>query len=69
MVDYPAMDPMRRDDIERARRTPPGEKALQTFDLMATGIVLYRAGLRARYPGESEQEIEARVREWLRRDD
>jgi hypothetical protein len=47
-----AMDPLERDDIERARRTAPGERALQTIDLMRTGFRfrLKRTALRVRYP-------------------
>jgi hypothetical protein len=63
------MDPLERDDIERARRTPPGERALQTIDLMRTGFRLKRTALRVRYHAKSEEEIEARFRRWLEGDD
>ena len=64
----PVMDALRRDDIERARRTPPAEKALQALDLMFAGIELRRAGLRARRPEATATEIEAELRRWLVRD-
>lgn len=63
------MDRLRHDDIERARRTPPEEKLRQALDLMAAGIELHRAGLRARRPEATEAEIDAEVRRWLIRDD
>lgn len=63
------MDPLERDTIERTRRTPPGERARQTLELMRTGYRLKRAALRARYPAESEEQIELRFRSWLAGDD
>lgn len=69
MLPLEPMDRLRQDDIERARRTPPGEKLLQALDLMATGIELYRAGVRSRRPDATEAEIDAEVRRWLIRDD
>jgi hypothetical protein len=62
------MDVLRRDDIERARSTPPAEKALQALDFMWAGIELRRAGLRARRPEATPAEIEAELRRWLLRD-
>ncbi|HJW69759.1 MAG TPA: hypothetical protein VJ829_10415 [Candidatus Binatia bacterium] len=62
------MDPLRRDDIERARRTPPEVRAKQAFEAMRTGIRLRRAALRARYPAATEEEIEGLLRRWLARD-
>jgi Rv0078B-related antitoxin len=63
------MDALRRDDIERARTTPPEEKARQAFDAMRTGIRLERAALRARDPQASPEEIEQRLQRWLERDE
>jgi hypothetical protein len=63
------VDALRRDDIERARRTVPAERAKQALALMSTGIRLKRAALRARHPTESEIEIAARLRRWLARED
>jgi hypothetical protein len=63
------MTSLEREDIERARRTPPGERGLQAIALMRTGFRLRRAALRVRYPAESEDEIEARFRRWLEGDD
>jgi hypothetical protein len=62
------VDVLRRDDIELARRTPPGERARQALEMMRAGFRLKRAALRARYRDESEEQIEARFRLWLERD-
>jgi hypothetical protein len=62
------MDPLRRDDLERARRTPPEVRAAQAFEAMRTGIRLRRTALRALHPDASEEEIEALLRRWLARD-
>lgn len=59
------MDPLRREALERARTTPPEEKARQAFDLAESGFRLKRASLRARHPAASEEEIEHLFREWL----
>jgi len=37
------MEALRQDDLERARRTPPEEKAKQAFALMRFGIKLQRS--------------------------
>jgi hypothetical protein len=63
------VDPLRRDDIERARATPPEERAKQALEAMRTGIRLKRASLAARHPNESPEEIEARLQRWLERDE
>ena len=62
------MDPLRRDDLDRARRTPIEERARQALEMMATGIRLQRVALRSRYSQDTEQEIERRLRAWLARD-
>ena len=59
------MDRLRRDDIEQARRLTPEQKAAQALEMMRAAVRLKRAGLRARYPDETEAEIDGRVREWL----
>jgi hypothetical protein len=63
------MDPLRRDDIEQARRLTPEEKARRALEMMRAAVRLKRAGLRARHPDETKEEIERRVREWLLADD
>jgi hypothetical protein len=63
------MDPLRRDDIELARRASPEEKARQALEMMRAAVRLKRAGFRARYPDETEEQIDRRTREWLLRDD
>jgi hypothetical protein len=62
------MDPLRRDDIERARRTPPAVRAAQALEAMRVGIRLRRAALRARHPEASEAELEKLLRSWLARE-
>ena len=62
------MDPLRLDDLRRARATPPEERARQALEAMQTGIRLKRAGLRARFPDAAEEEIDERLARWLRRD-
>jgi hypothetical protein len=62
------MDPLRRDDLDRARRTPIEERARQALEMMATGIRLQRVALRSRYSQDTEEEIERRLRAWLARD-
>ena len=59
------MDPLRRDDIERAQATPPGEKLRQALEMMRVGIEMKRARLRADDPQASEAEIQQRLWAWL----
>ncbi|HSO33409.1 MAG TPA: hypothetical protein VLT33_12835 [Labilithrix sp.] len=59
------MDALRKDDLERARRTSPGEKLRQALELMQLGIELQRRRLRAVDPAASEQEIDARLLAWM----
>ena len=63
------MDPLRKDDLERARATPPATKLRQALEAMATGIRLKRVALRRRHPDASEAEVDAMLRAWLERDD
>lgn len=63
------MDRLRRDDVERARATPPEERARQALEAMRTGIRLKRAALAARYPDASAEEIDERLQRWLERDE
>jgi hypothetical protein len=62
------LDPLRQDDIERARRTPLEERARQALELMDLGIRMQEAALRARFSGADAGEIERRLRLWLARD-
>jgi len=59
------VDALRKDDLERARSTPPGEKAHQALELMAMGIAMQRKKLRAQDLTVSDEEIEARLLAWL----
>jgi hypothetical protein len=63
------MDPLRQDDLERARATPPGEKGRQALEAMATGVRLKRAGLRARHPQATEAELDKLLERWLAGDE
>ncbi len=62
------MDELRKDDIARARRATAAERLSQALDTAAAGIALKRDSLRVRYPDESEAEIDARLRTWLRQE-
>lgn len=53
------------DDLERARRTPPGEKLRQALELMELGIDLQRRRLRAVHATASEEEIDAHLLAWM----
>jgi hypothetical protein len=64
-----SVDPLREDDIARARATPPAERARQAFEMMRTGIALKRTSLRRRHPRESEADLEVRLLRWLARED
>lgn len=61
----PAVDPLRRDDVDAMRTTSPEEKARQAFELMRAGIQLKRTALRARHPRAAPDEIEAMLQVWL----
>lgn len=63
------MDPLRAHDLETARSTSPAEKAAQAIELMRLGIELKRTSLRARFPEDSEEAIDRRLRAWLDRDE
>lgn len=62
------MDRLRQDDIERARRKPLAVRLREALDAMQTGIDLKRATLQRRYPDDDEGQIDARLRDWLRRE-
>jgi hypothetical protein len=64
-----AVDALRRNDIERARRTPPAVRARQALAARRTGIALRRQALCAAHPAASENEIEVLLRRWLARDE
>ncbi|HEY4120318.1 MAG TPA: hypothetical protein VGM56_20775 [Byssovorax sp.] len=61
------MDALRHDDVERARRTSPEARAAQALEAMRAGIRLKRAALRRKFPAETDDEIDARLRRWLAR--
>jgi hypothetical protein len=55
------MEALRQDDLERARQTPPEEKAKQAFALMRFGIKLQRSKLQREFPDEPEEQIRQRL--------
>ena len=59
------MDALRRDELDRARRTPPEERLAQALAMMRMGFRLKRVALRQRFPEDSEAQIEERLRRWL----
>jgi len=59
------VDALRRDDLERARRTDPGEKLRQALELMGAGIEMQRRKLRASHPNASDDEIRALLLAWM----
>ena len=61
----PHVDPLRADDIERARATPPGEKLRQALEMMRLGIGMKRTRLRADAPLATDAEIERQLWAWL----
>ncbi len=61
-----SVDSLRKDDIERARRTPPEERMGAVLAAVNAGVRIRLAALRAKRPLASDQEIEAALREWLR---
>lgn len=63
------MDALERDDLEVARRTSAEERAIQLMAVIRAGFRLKRSALRASHPSESEEEIDARFRRWLARED
>jgi hypothetical protein len=65
MCETRQVDALRKNDIERARCTSEAKKLSLALDLMATGIQLKRAALTNRYPNETEEQIEKRLRRWL----
>ena len=64
-----SVDPLHRDDIDQARRTAPSERARQALEMMRVGFRLKRSALRARFPDDTEEQIETRFRRWLESDD
>ncbi len=62
---FVAVDALRSDDLEEARRTPPGEKLRQALELMELGIAMQYRKLRGAAPTASDAEIDARLLAWL----
>ena len=62
------MNPIRLDSIREARETPPDQKLLQALAMMAEGIRLKHARLRAAHPALTEAEVDQLLQSWLLRD-
>jgi Rv0078B-related antitoxin len=62
------VDAIRQDDIDWARKTPPGEKVAEALKMMRFGIRLKRSALAASHPDASEAEIDAMLQAWLEAD-
>ena len=63
------MEALRQDDLDRARRTQPEEKAKQAFALMRFGIKLKQSKLRQEFPDEPEEQIAQRLLRWMARNE
>jgi len=63
------VDPLRANDLEIARNTPPEVKLAQALDLMETGIRLKRAALRQANPSMTDADLDEALERWLMRDD
>jgi Rv0078B-related antitoxin len=63
------VDPLRADDIERARAATAAERLLQALELMEAGFTLQRQNLGRRFPNASPAELDERMRRWLLHDD
>ncbi len=60
------MDPLRKNDIERARSTPASERMRAAVDAVNAGVHIRLAALRAKHPQAPEHEIETALRDWLK---
>lgn len=56
------IDHLHRERVERARRSTASERMLQGAQLFDYGVETMLAGLRARHPGASPDELLQRVR-------
>lgn len=59
------VDPIRQDDVEWAKQTPPAEKLSAALKMMRFGIRLKRSALVASHPGAEEAEVDAMLQAWL----
>lgn len=59
------MDALRRDDLERARGTSPGEKLRQALELMELGIAMERRKLQAAFPDATDEVVDAKLLAWM----
>jgi hypothetical protein len=61
------VDALERDDLEAARHMTPEERARDLFEVIRTGFWLNRASWRARFPGDTDVELDVRFQRWLDR--
>jgi Rv0078B-related antitoxin len=59
------MDALKAESVREHREARAVDRLMQALELMADGFMLKRANLRRQYPGESEQEIDARFAAWM----
>jgi hypothetical protein len=59
------MDALRANDLELSQATTPAQKLAQALELMAVGMRLKRAAIRAAWPNASEAEIDRKLELWL----
>ncbi len=63
------MDPLRADDIARAKQLSPSDKLLLALRMMDEGLKLQRAKFAAKYPQDDEAALDRRMLTWrLERD-
>jgi hypothetical protein len=62
------VDKLEADNIARSRRMTVAEKLRGALVMMRDGIDLKRSSLRNAHSDESEDQIEDRLRRWLRED-
>ncbi len=59
------VDPLREDDLRRARATPPAEKLLEALEMMEMGLAMKRATLRRMHVSLSESAIDGLLEAWI----
>ena len=60
------MDPLREHDIEQSRRMSPDKRMSAVVETVNVGIRIQLAAIRAKHPCASEEEVESKLRQWLK---
>lgn len=60
------MDPLRKHDIEQSRRMSPDKRMRAVVETVNVGIRIQLATIRAKHPRASEEELETKLRQWLK---